>query len=117
LRAKRREDWSIPCPKELPPEQFRAVRDLIGEKVKALLAGLVAVFALGFGAARRQGYGPLLVGLGAAVLVIFGKFSLESPFMTYGGTALLVAASIWNARPKRTARADLIELGRVESDP
>ena len=40
LRAKRREDWNIPCPKEMPPDQFRAVRDLIGEKVKALLARL-----------------------------------------------------------------------------
>jgi arsenate reductase (thioredoxin) len=40
LRAKRREDWSIPCPKEMPPGQFRAVRDEIGEGVKALLARL-----------------------------------------------------------------------------
>ena len=40
LRAKRREEWNVPCPKEMPSEQFRAVRDKIGEKVKALLAGL-----------------------------------------------------------------------------
>jgi protein-tyrosine-phosphatase len=40
LRAKRREDWNIPCPKAMLPEQFRAVRDKIGQKVKALLAGL-----------------------------------------------------------------------------
>jgi arsenate reductase len=38
LRAKRREDWNIPCPKEMPPDQFRAVRDEIKEKVKELLA-------------------------------------------------------------------------------
>jgi protein-tyrosine-phosphatase len=38
--ARRREAWDIPDPKELPPDQFRAVRDLIDEKVKALLAGL-----------------------------------------------------------------------------
>jgi hypothetical protein len=31
------EDWGIPDPKEMPPEQFRAVRDLIGQKVCALL--------------------------------------------------------------------------------
>lgn len=37
LRARRREDWSIPDPKEMPPEQFRGVRDLIGEKVRQLL--------------------------------------------------------------------------------
>ena len=39
-RAKVREDWNVPCPKAMPPEQFRRVRDLIGEKVKALLARL-----------------------------------------------------------------------------
>jgi arsenate reductase (thioredoxin) len=40
VRAKHREDWNIPDPKELPPEQFRAVRDLIGQKVEELLARL-----------------------------------------------------------------------------
>ena len=40
LRAQRREDWNVPCPKAMPPEQFRGVRDLIAEKVKALLARL-----------------------------------------------------------------------------
>jgi protein-tyrosine-phosphatase len=38
IRAKRRVDWQIPDPKELPPNQFREVRDLIGTKVKELLA-------------------------------------------------------------------------------
>jgi protein-tyrosine-phosphatase len=38
VRAKRRLDWNIPDPKELPADQFRAVRDLIEEKVKVLLA-------------------------------------------------------------------------------
>jgi protein-tyrosine-phosphatase len=40
VRAKHREDWNIPDPKDLPPEQFRAVRDLIGQKVRDLLARL-----------------------------------------------------------------------------
>jgi protein-tyrosine-phosphatase len=35
-----RADWQIPDPKELPPEQFREVRDLIERKVKQLLASL-----------------------------------------------------------------------------
>ncbi|MCC6491577.1 MAG: arsenate reductase ArsC [Pirellulales bacterium] len=38
LKAKRREDWQIPDPKEMPPEQFREVRDLIARKVKELAA-------------------------------------------------------------------------------
>jgi arsenite methyltransferase len=36
LRAARHADWNIPDPKEMPPDQFRAVRDLIGSKVKEL---------------------------------------------------------------------------------
>lgn len=38
--AKRREEWQIPDPKELPPEQFREVRNLIEAKVKELLGRL-----------------------------------------------------------------------------
>lgn len=38
--AKQRVDWQIPDPKELPPEEFRKVRDLIEEKVKELLETL-----------------------------------------------------------------------------
>jgi protein-tyrosine-phosphatase len=37
IRAKERQDWQIPDPKAMPPEEFRAVRDLIESKVKALL--------------------------------------------------------------------------------
>lgn len=40
LRARRRINWQIPDPKELPPEEFAKVRDLIGAKVRELLAGL-----------------------------------------------------------------------------
>ncbi len=40
VRARRREDWGLPVPKDLPPEQFRAVRDRIEDKVKELLAEL-----------------------------------------------------------------------------
>src|SRR5437763_16677097 len=38
--AKRRLDWQIPDPKEMLPERFRDVRDLIETKVKALLQSL-----------------------------------------------------------------------------
>ena len=38
--AKRRLEWQIPDPKELPPEQFNAVRDLIERKVRELLTTL-----------------------------------------------------------------------------
>ena len=40
VRAKRREDWHIPDPKEMEAKDFRVVRDLIEAKVRALLATL-----------------------------------------------------------------------------
>jgi protein-tyrosine-phosphatase len=40
VRAKRREDWNIPNPKDMPLSEFRAIRDLIEHKVKTLLRQL-----------------------------------------------------------------------------
>jgi protein-tyrosine-phosphatase len=40
VRARRREEWQIPDPKEMPPEQYREIRDLIESRVKELLASL-----------------------------------------------------------------------------
>ena len=40
IRAKWREDWNIPDPKQLPSDEFREVRDLIEGKVKAVLVEL-----------------------------------------------------------------------------
>jgi protein-tyrosine-phosphatase len=37
VRAKHREDWQIPDPRNMDEQEFRAVRDIIAEKVKALL--------------------------------------------------------------------------------
>lgn len=37
VRAKHREDWGIPDPKHMPPDEFRTVRDLIEIKVKTLV--------------------------------------------------------------------------------
>jgi protein-tyrosine-phosphatase len=38
--AKRRLEWQIPDPKEMPPERFREVRGMIEAKVKELLQSL-----------------------------------------------------------------------------
>ncbi len=40
VMAAHREDWQIPDPKNLPPDDFRNVRDLIEDKVKTALATL-----------------------------------------------------------------------------
>jgi protein-tyrosine-phosphatase len=40
VAANLREDWQIPDPREMSPDQFREVRDLIDEKVRDLLTRL-----------------------------------------------------------------------------
>ena len=40
VRAKQREDWQIPDPKNMPPDEFRKVRDEIEQRVKQALKGL-----------------------------------------------------------------------------
>jgi protein-tyrosine-phosphatase len=40
VRARRREDWAIPDPRDMPADNFRNVRDLIEARVKELLATL-----------------------------------------------------------------------------
>lgn len=40
VRAVRRADWTIPDPKHLPDDEFRGVRDLIRERVRAALIDL-----------------------------------------------------------------------------
>jgi protein-tyrosine-phosphatase len=37
IKAKRRLDWNIPDPKDMPPDEFRQVRNLIETTVKHLL--------------------------------------------------------------------------------
>lgn len=36
--ARAKEDWAIPDPKSMPPDDFRKVRDLVESKVKDLIA-------------------------------------------------------------------------------
>lgn len=40
VAARRRVDWTIPDPRDLPDDEFRRVRDLIEQKVLALLGEL-----------------------------------------------------------------------------
>lgn len=66
---------------------------------------IIAVAALGFRARRRRGLAPFFVGLGAAAIVLVGKFRFESDPAMYAGLGLLVAASIWNTWPSRASAA------------
>ena len=63
----------------------------------------VAVGALLFRAKARRGYGPSILGAGAAAAVLIGKFKFESGVAAYGGLTLLVAASLWSSWPRTVA--------------
>jgi mercuric ion transport protein len=62
---------------------------------------ILTLAVLEFRAKQRRGYGPLLLGLIASAAVLTGKFALDSNIVLYGGIGILVAASVWNAWPRR----------------
>jgi mercuric ion transport protein len=61
----------------------------------------LAAGALAYRARLRRGYGPFVVGLAASTLVLTGKFVFSSDAAMYGGIAVLIAVSVWNAWPVR----------------
>jgi hypothetical protein len=86
------------------------------------LSLLLAVGALGFRANSRYGYGPLVVGLVAAMALVLGKFVLDSNVAVYGGIAALVGSSLWNSWPKRLKSVSpapsetLFQIGSIEKE-
>jgi arsenate reductase (thioredoxin) len=42
VKAQLREEWNIPDPRDMPPQEFRKVRDLIGSKVAELVTRLTS---------------------------------------------------------------------------
>jgi len=63
-----------------------------------------SVVVLPYRARSRRGYGPSVLGLIAAILILWGKFSLESNVVAYAGVGLLISSSIWNSWPRPAAR-------------
>ena len=65
----------------------------------------ITLLTLGFKASRRNGYGPLGLGLLASATILSGKFYFDISQLTYAGLGLLVTASVWNSWPRRAAKA------------
>ncbi len=61
----------------------------------------MSVAMLGYKAGQRRGYGPLSIGVLAVLAIIGGKFFLNVDLITYAGIIALIAASIWNAWPRK----------------
>jgi mercuric ion transport protein len=65
---------------------------------------LVSVGSLFFSMRRNGRSEPVILGIVGAAIVIAGKFAWNSDALMFGGLALLVGASLWNARLGRKAR-------------
>lgn len=64
----------------------------------------VALFGLFHRAKRRRGYGPFILGVGAGIVILVARFVLELDGLLYVGAAGFLAASVWNAWPRKMAR-------------
>jgi hypothetical protein len=62
---------------------------------------LLALATLSFRAPQRHGYWPALLGLGSSIVILVGKFSLDSTVTLYCGVGVLMGASAWNAWPQK----------------
>jgi hypothetical protein len=71
---------------------------------------IVSVSALGFRYRERRGITPALVGTAGAAVVVIGKFKFESMPAMYAGLSLLIAASLWNSWPRKSAGDELVQL-------
>lgn len=64
----------------------------------------IALAALGYGAGRRRGYGPLVLGSAGSVTMLLAKFLFSLPWVANVAAGSILAASLWNAWPKKKAR-------------
>lgn len=73
----------------------------------AYLFSFIAIFlAFGLGtslyrAKTRRGYGPFALGAASTLAVLVGKFALSWDLLFYAGLVVFIAASVWNAWPKK----------------
>lgn len=61
---------------------------------------LLALAALSFRARLRHGYSPAVLGLVSSIVILVGKFAIDSHVALYCGVGTLMGASVWNAWPK-----------------
>jgi hypothetical protein len=69
-----------------------------------LTGALLALAVVGLGLQiKLNGYGPFVLALLSAAIILPGKFLLGSNAITYVGAAILVIASAWSLAPSRSA--------------
>ncbi len=72
----------------------------------------ISLGALFYKAKQRHGYGPLWLGLLAAIIIMVSKYLQLSSMYMYGGAAILIIASVWNnwffGRRKNGGRLEVV---------
>ncbi len=63
----------------------------------------LALASLAWGAWRRQRFGPFVVGLIGAGLLLIGRFFVPSNVLLYSGMVTFIAAAVWNGLAGRRA--------------
>ena len=71
---------------------------------------IISVGALAFRFRERRGVAPAILGFAGAAVVLVGKFGSESTPAIYAGLSVLIAASLWNSWPRRSAGNELVQL-------
>ncbi len=69
---------------------------------------IMSVGALAFRHRERRGIAPAVLGFIGAAVVLIGKFKFESMTAMYAGLSVLIAASLWNSWPRRSAGDELV---------
>ncbi|MFQ5891009.1 MAG: MerC family mercury resistance protein, partial [Gemmatimonadota bacterium] len=74
------------------------------DNLRLVTVGLLgaALLAMADGARRRQRYGPLLLAAGGSVAMVLAKFLFQAPLIAHAAVVIIVAASIWNALPRKS---------------
>ena len=61
----------------------------------------IALAALAWQGYRRRDYRPFGLGASGAAILVIGKFQMDSEVALYSGITLIIAASVWNAWPRK----------------
>jgi hypothetical protein len=62
---------------------------------------VISLVALAWQCHKRKAYGPLAVGIVGALVLVIGKFTFDSEPALIAGITLIIAASVWNAWPRK----------------
>ena len=88
-----------------------ALSDTTVQTVLTILFLSAALGALLYKAKSRRGYGPLALGIAAAVALSFAKFVMGSDPIVYAAVGVLVLAGLWNVWPRPNAACEVALAG------